>query len=604
MFRGKLTSLLITVPFVALAITASSAIGPASAASEPAIGDGTVIVLVDASGSMKESSSGGRTRMEAAKIGLGKVIEALPPESKVGLRAYGSTIADGPKSCKDSKLLVPVKTVDKDELKAGVKKLKPLGNTPIAYALEQAAKDLPSDGERSIVLVSDGEENCQGDPCKVAKDISKSGTKLHVDVIGLQVDSKSRDQLSCIANAAGGTYFDVPDVLNLPNTIKRLSLRAARGYQPAGQPVEGGTSASSAVEIKDGQWLDTIGDSGKEYYSVLDPGKGAVHLAATLRPLGLGTADGRDISMTVTSAKGEQCGEKATETGIGAFTGSSPITTSVSLWSDVRKECGKGPYVVEVEAPGLSDAQPLAIKVISEPGVKTVKGLPAGASEEDFATAGDPFSSTVTPTEGSTSSTDAPVIGAGTYSDTILPGEMLYYRVDLDWGQQLVCDGKLAAKPEANVRGSVTFSAQTLGFLGAPIPLSTGGADNELWTGAAEARALASTLPVRYLNREEFSDRSKRNALAGGYYCAFRVTGNNEDASGSGDLALTFNVSVLGQAGEGKPDYLAEPKSAAEGQSTDQASDDGGFGAVWIAGLGALVLALVAALLVRSRRRS
>lgn len=73
---------------------------------------------------------------------------------------------------------------------------------------------------------------------------------------------------------------------------------------------------------------------------------------------------------------------------------------------------------------------------------------------------------------------------------------------------------------------------------------------------------------------------------------------------GRGDLALTFNVSVLGKAGEGKPDYLAEPQSAAEGQSTDESSEDGGFGAVWIAGLAAVALALVVALLIRARRRS
>ncbi len=604
MFRGKLNFQVPAVVVAALAVMVGGAIGSSSARAAAPIGEGTVIILVDASGSMNDPAGNGKTRMEAAKVGLGKVIQALPADSKVGLRAYGSTISDGPKSCKDSKLLVPVATTDKARLTAGVKKLKPLGNTPIAYSLKQAAKDLPSEGKRSIVLVSDGGENCNGDPCKVAKEISDSGTKLHVDVIGLQVDSKSRNQLSCIANAGGGTYFDVPDAINLPNTIKRLSLRAARGYAPAGMPVEGGTSAASAVKLNDGQWLDTIGDSGKEYYSVLDPGKGAVHIAATLRPLGLGTADGQDVSMKVTSAAGKQCGETATATGIGAFTGSSPITTSVSLWDDVRKECGKGPYVVEVDAPGVADPQPLSIKVISEPGVKTVEGLPPAAQETDFATRGTAFSSTVTPTEGSTSSTDAPVLAPGTYSDTILPGEMLYYRVDLDWGQQLVCDGKLAAKPAAKVRGSVSFQAQTLGFMGAAIPVSTGGNDSELWTGPKDAHALASTLPVRYLNRTEPYDRDQRNAVAGAYYCAFRVTGNKEDASGSGDLQLTFNASVVGRAGDGKPDYLPPPKSAEKGQKNVSASDDGGLGTGAFAGIGVGIILLLGLAWRLLRRRS
>src|SRR5664279_2229936 len=129
-------------------------------------------------------------------------------------------------------------------------------------------------------------ENCGGGPCKIARKISDSGTELHVDVIGLQVDAKSRNQLSCIANAGGGTYYDVPDAINLPNTLERLSVRAARGYAPAGKPIEGATSANEATKITDGQWLDDIGDSDKEFYSVLDPGKGTLHLAATLRPVG------------------------------------------------------------------------------------------------------------------------------------------------------------------------------------------------------------------------------------------------------------------------------------------------------------------------------
>lgn len=327
----------------------------------------------------------------------------MPGEAKVGLRVYGASVEDGPKSRTDSDLVVPVEQVAKDALKAGVNKLKPLGDTPIAYSLKKAAADLPKGGSKSIVLVSDGEENCGGDPCKVARKISDSGTELHVDVIGLQVDAKSRNQLSCIANAGGGTYYDVPDAINLPNTLERLSVRAARGYAPAGKPVEGATSVVDAAKLTDGQWLDDIGDSGKEYYSVLDPGTGTLHLAATLRPLGLGTADGLDIAMTVAAKDGTPCGSEARETGIGAFTGSSPITTTFSLLPQMRSDCGKGPYTVMVDSPKLSDSQPLSVRVISEPAVKTTEGLPPAAQEADFKIEGDPFQGDVQPTRGSTS---------------------------------------------------------------------------------------------------------------------------------------------------------------------------------------------------------
>ena len=279
------------------------------AAEEPGDGAGSVVLILDGSGSMKESTGGGETRMEAAKRGLRKVVDALPSESSVGLRVYGSTIEDGPDSCKDSTLLVPVRKVDKSALKAGIEKLKPLGNTPISYSLKQAVKDLPKDGPRSIVLVTDGEENCGGNPCKVARDLKRQGTDLVVDVVGLQVDAKARNQLTCIASAGGGTYYDVEKVEELPFSLERASIRGARGYEPAGKPVEGGTSDETAAKINDGQWLDTIGDSGAEIYQIPDPGKSTLHISASTRPSSGSSTSAEVLTVQIKSARGDDCGE-------------------------------------------------------------------------------------------------------------------------------------------------------------------------------------------------------------------------------------------------------------------------------------------------------
>ncbi len=607
MLGGKLTKNPAVHVTTALLVAVVLGSAPAMAWAATSAKESSVVILIDSSGSMKEQAGNGQTRMEAAKVGLGKVIAALPADAAVGLRVYGASVEDGPKSCTDSDLVVPVKQVDKGALKAGVNKLKPLGDTPIAYSLKKAAADLPEGGSKSIVLVSDGEENCGGNPCKIARQISDSGTELHVDVIGLQVDAKSRNQLSCIANAGGGTYYDVPDAINLPNTLERLSVRAARGYAPAGKPIEGATSADDAAKITDGQWLDDIGDSGKEFYSVLDPGKGTLHLAATLRPLGLGTADGLDIAMTVASKDGKQCGTEARETGIGAFTGNSPITTTFSLLPKMRSDCGKGPYIVTVESPKLSDSQPLSVQVISEPGVKTTEGLPPAAQESDFKVDGEPFSSDIQPTQGSTSPTDAPTLTAGTHSDTALPGELLFYRVDLDWGQQLVCDGRLSAKPGSDFPGFIELQAQTYGFQGGQIANIVAPDSSQMWTGDKAANATATTLPVRYLNRNEAYMRNQRSALAGGYYCAFRITGGTEQAEAVGDLELTINVSTPGVAGEGKPDYLT--KQPASAQKSDSANSDQSGGGLGIAAISAIVAAVLAVLalvwfLVRGRNKT
>ena len=299
------------------------------AAEEPGAGAGSVVVVLDSSSSMAEDVGDGQTRMQVAKQGLRDVIDNVPADAALGLRVFGSSVEAGLRSCKDSELLVPVDTMDKSALLEGVEGIEPLGNTPLGYALKEAAADLPDDGPRSIILVSDGEENCGADPSEVARQISGSDVDLHIDVVGLQVDDVVRNQLISIASAGGGTYVDVPDASTLSNTLTRLSVRAARGYGPAGTATEGGPEAVSAVEISDGQWLDTIGDSGTEFYRLLDPEMGTLYLAATLRPVGLGDGEGSEIGIEVTSVDGIECGTGARANSVEELAETTPIRKSV-----------------------------------------------------------------------------------------------------------------------------------------------------------------------------------------------------------------------------------------------------------------------------------
>ncbi|MDX6277918.1 MAG: Ca-activated chloride channel, partial [Nocardioidaceae bacterium] len=383
MLRGK--SKLLATALSAGILSAYVVVGSplaASADDKSVLGQdgGSLVLVLDGSGSMKESSGTGGSRMDAAKKGLRQVINQLPADSKVGLRVYGSTISDGKGSCKDTQLLAPVATVDKDRLKAGVNKLKPLGNTPIAYSLEQAYKDLPKDGPRSIVLVSDGEENCGGNPCKVARDLKKHGTNFYIDAVGLQVDESSRNQLTCIASAGGGTYYDVSKLSDLSSTLTRTSIRAARGYKEAGQPIEGGTAAKSAVKVTDGQWLDTIGDSGTEYYAVPEVGKGTLHVSASTRTTSAGLSDTESLTMTLVNGAGRPCGEPANTLVQGSVNQKAPYAVAIDSSLADRKKCGKGPWVVAVAPPEIKGVKPLELLVRSEPAVKTTTGLPGGAT--------------------------------------------------------------------------------------------------------------------------------------------------------------------------------------------------------------------------------
>lgn len=571
-------------------------------------GGGSLILVLDGSGSMKEPAGDGRTRMAAAKDGLTGVIDKLPQDSKAGLRVYGSTIEDGQGSCTDSELLAPVEDVDPAALTAGVNKLKPLGNTPIAYSLKKAYADLPSEGPRSIVLVSDGEENCGGDPCKVARDLKKKGADFYVDVVGLQLRGKSRNQMTCIASAGGGTYYDVKDLKQLTSTLTRTSVRAARGYEPAGIPVEGGTSVEQGTDVDNGQWLDTIGDSGEEFYELPDPGKGTLHVSASTPPsIGSGATAER-LEVGVFSTDGTECGSGANGFVQGAINEESPLVVGYSATAEVRKSCGDGPYVAKVTAPDVQGVQPLEVLVRSEPAVTTTKGLPPGFTEgsgfsddaEGQAPSGEPVS-----VVGGPNFSSAPPTEPGRYSDSILMGETLFYRVpDVAWGQQTVCDFTLGKSSEAqgvlDDKGfAVPVRSGIFGPLKSPIPDASATRNTVQYNGGEDAAVHVATPRVAYLNRDSNQDASLATSLDGDFYCSLTpLETSAAEVSDIGEIPVTLDVSVTGDA-TGEPEYASDPNAPADDE------DDGTMGLGWVWALGGIValVALAVALLAALRRR-
>lgn len=582
---------------------------PASADEDSVLGQdgGSLILVLDGSGSMKESAGGGRTRMEAAKDGLNGVIDDLPQDSKVGLRVYGSTISDGEGSCQDSELLAPVDDFDEDALRSGVEQLKPLGNTPIAYSLEQAYDDLPSEGPRSIVLVSDGEENCGGDPCKVARELKDKGADFYVDVVGLQLNGKSRNQMTCIASAGGGTYYDVKDLEQLTSTLTRTSVRAARGYEPAGLPIEGGTDVANGTDIDDGQWLDTIGDSGEEFYALPDPSEGTLHVSASTPPSLQSDTAAERIEVAVLSADGAECGPGANGFVQGASNAGSPLVVGYSATPELRESCGDGPYVARVTAPTVQDVQPLEVLVRTEPAVTTTQGLPPGFTDgsgfSDDA-AGQPPSGEPVPVVGGPNFSSAPPTEPGRYEDSILAGETLFYRVpDVAWGQQAICDFTLGSTSQAeSALGEpgyfMPMRSRIFGPLKSPVVDTSSTTNTARYNGAEEVALHVATPPVGYLNRESNQDAPKATSLDGDFYCSVTALKiSTADVGAVGEIPVTLDVSVTGEA-TGEPEYVSEPKESAN----DQVSADGGLGWPWIVG-GLIVLAALAAGLFAAMRR-
>ncbi|AVH55755.1 MULTISPECIES: VWA domain-containing protein [Streptomyces] len=241
------------------ALTAGIAFPAGAVADETTATAPKVELVLDVSGSMRARDIDGESRMSAAKQAFNEVLDATPEEVQLGIRTLGANYPgdDRKTGCKDTAQLYPVGTLDRTEAKTAVATLTPTGWTPIGPALLKAADDLDGgEGTKRIVLISDGEDTCAPlDPCEVAREIAAKGIGLTIDTLGLVPNVKMRQQLSCIAEATGGTYSSVEHKDELTDRVNQLVDRAADPVVVP-QAVEGADACAKAPTVKSGLFTD------------------------------------------------------------------------------------------------------------------------------------------------------------------------------------------------------------------------------------------------------------------------------------------------------------------------------------------------------------
>lgn len=166
-----------------------------------------ILFILDASNSMN-ARWGVQTRIDAAKELLAKTVDDIKdvPNLEIGLRVYGhqSPITATYQDCNDTKLEVPFGKDNFGQVKARIKSIYAKGTTPIARSLEAAAGDFPDNTSRNIIiLITDGLEACDNDPCVIAKKLKDKGVNVTPFVIGLGMDLSYLEKFNCI-----GTYAD------------------------------------------------------------------------------------------------------------------------------------------------------------------------------------------------------------------------------------------------------------------------------------------------------------------------------------------------------------------------------------------------------------
>ncbi len=184
---------------------------------------GNVLFILDASGSMKGKLQG-QVKMDAAKSAFRALLAALPKDTHVGLEVYGHR---GDKDCSVIELMNPVAPLDTAAVTANVDKLHPVhGATPMAEALKRGGEALKNvKGKKAIVLISDGKENCGGDPAAAAAALRKQGIDIVTHVVGLGVNEDEKAQLAAIAKAGGGRYYAANNAEELKRSLAEVSKR-------------------------------------------------------------------------------------------------------------------------------------------------------------------------------------------------------------------------------------------------------------------------------------------------------------------------------------------------------------------------------------------
>lgn len=202
-------------------VAAGSASAPrpaGQAADEEAGVDPALLLVLDVSGSMSDSDGTGTPKIDGAKRSITGLLGTLESTIRIGLNTF-----PGGSDCDDGTSPFAIDAANRTDMDRYVRGVEVAdGGTPMAAALQKAGQDLERAGEPRavVVLVSDGENTCDGDPCAVAGDLAASGIDITVDTVGFQISDAGREELQCIADATGGTYVDVEDADALTDQIR------------------------------------------------------------------------------------------------------------------------------------------------------------------------------------------------------------------------------------------------------------------------------------------------------------------------------------------------------------------------------------------------
>ena len=170
-----------------------------------------ILFVFDASNSMNGYWEGER-KINLATSLLSQTLDELYgiDNLELGLRVYGHQTQHipGQQDCDDTELVVPIGTGTNLVINKELERITPKGTTPIARSLEKAAGDFTDceDCRNVIILITDGIEACDEDPCAVSRALQAKNIIVKPFIIGIGIDERYKSTFECVGN-----YFDATD---------------------------------------------------------------------------------------------------------------------------------------------------------------------------------------------------------------------------------------------------------------------------------------------------------------------------------------------------------------------------------------------------------
>lgn len=239
-----------------------------------------VEIILDASGSMLQRI-GGRSRIEIARDAIaGLVKDTIPPGTPVALRVFGHR---QPKSCQTD-LEIPLAPLDPAAVSAKVVGIeaKNLAKTPIGASLLAVEQDLAGHGgPKLVVLLTDGEETCGGNPPGAIQTLQDKGLDVRMNIVGLAIDDKKlQSDFQAWAKAGGGVYLDASTEAELGSAMLAALSPKVQVLDAAGDVLVEGTVGGAPLPVPVGTYTVKV-------------------LVSPVRTFDVTVASGQDVKLTL-----------------------------------------------------------------------------------------------------------------------------------------------------------------------------------------------------------------------------------------------------------------------------------------------------------------